>query len=115
MARQLPPMHKEKTSAVCRYTLAVMGGKWKPLILCILHKNGQVRYNELRRKTGRITYKTLSEQLKELEADGLILRTEYPEIPPRVEYSLTEKGRSLMPILEAMCRWAKEHHPGGEE
>lgn len=66
-----------------------------------------IRYNELQRKIGKITYKTLSVQLKELESDGLLIRVEYPQIPPKVEYSLSEKGRSLLPVLDAMCDWGQ--------
>ena len=68
-----------------------------------------MRFTELKRKIGRITDKTLSRQLKDLEADGLIVRTEYPQIPPKVEYSLTERGRSLIPILDAMCDWGEQN------
>ena len=64
-----------------------------------------VRYNELQRYIKRISYKTLSLSLKELENDGLIIRKEYPQIPPKVEYSLSERGKSLMPILDGMCEW----------
>ena len=70
-----------------------------------------IRFNELKRKIGAITYKTLSEQLKGMERDGLIVRREYPQIPPKVEYSLSDKGRSLYPIMEAMCRWGEAHRP----
>ena len=94
-----------------RYTLSVIGGKWKMLILYTLSAYQPIRYNELQRKIGRITYKTLSVQLKELEADGLITRTEYPQIPPKVEYALSEKGRSIMPVLDAMCYWGGDHVP----
>ena len=68
-----------------------------------------IRFNELQRLIGTITYKTLSSQLREMEADGLLIRTEYPQIPPKVEYRLSEKGRSLYPIMEAMCAWGQEH------
>lgn len=74
------------------YTLSLIGGKWKMVILYLLYDRQVVRYNELQRLIGGITYKTLSTQLKELEADGLIRRVEYPQIPPKVEYSLSEKG-----------------------
>lgn len=70
---------------------------------------GVVRFNVLQRLIGGITYKTLSAQLKEMEADGLIIRTEYPQIPPKVEYSLTPKGNSLFPIMEAMCEWGERN------
>lgn len=91
------------------YTLSIMNGKWKMVILYLLSEEKIIRFNELRRQIGRITYKMLSDQLKELEADGLIIRKEYPQVPPKVEYSLSEKGKSLMPILEAMCDWGVSH------
>ncbi len=91
------------------YTLSLIGGKWKMIILYLLHHHKVVRYNELQRLIGKITYKTLSVQLKELEADGLIIRKEYPQIPPKVEYSLSEKGQSLMPVIDAMGTWGYEH------
>ena len=91
------------------YTLSLIGGKWKMIILYLLQENEVVRFNELKRKIGGITYKTLSTQLKELEEDRLIHRKEYPQIPPKVEYSLTPRGESLIPILNAMCEWGCEH------
>ena len=68
-----------------------------------------VRFNEMKKYIGTISYKTLSSSLKELEADGLVHREEYPQIPPKVEYSLTERGRSLIPILDAMCVWGEKN------
>lgn len=91
------------------YTLSMLGGKWRLVILYWLVEYDCIRFNELQRKIGTITYKTLSTQLKEMEADGLIIRKEYPQIPPKVEYSLSEKGRSLYPLMEAMCSWGTEH------
>lgn len=93
------------------YTLSLIGGKWKMIILYCLSDGEPVRFNELQRIIGGITFKTLSTQLKELEADGLVLRKEYPQIPPKVEYSLSEKGLSLIPVLETMCLWGSEHMP----
>lgn len=87
------------------YTLSLISGKWKMVILYILSEQQPVRYNELRRQIGGITYKTLSDQLKELEENQLVIRTEYPQIPPKVEYTLSKRGMSLMPILDAMCDW----------
>lgn len=81
------------------------------LILYLLAEHMPIRYNELQRKIGTITYKTLSLQLKELERDGLITRVEYPQIPPKVEYSLSEKGKSLLPVLDAMCYWGQANAP----
>lgn len=91
------------------YTLSMINGKWKLLIIYNLSNNGVVRYNELKRMTGNITYKTLSSTLKEMIADGIVHREEYPQIPPKVEYSLTEKGKSLWPIIQTMCQWGDEH------
>lgn len=110
--------HVEKVKCITDtpygYTLAMIGGKWKMIILYLLVDHAPVRYNELHRLIGAITYKTLSVQLKEMEADGLIVRKEYPQIPPKVEYSLSEKGRSLYPIMEAMCYWGEAHQEGKE-
>ena len=89
------------------YTLSIINGKWKLLIIFNLSRYGTVRYNELQRMIGKITYRTLSSTLKEMESDGLIHREEYPQIPPKVEYSLTEKGKSLCPIIRAMCKWGE--------
>ncbi len=87
------------------YTLSVIGGKWKMLIIYLLAENQTVRFNDLKRRIGAITYKTLSAQLKELEADGMVNRKEYPQVPPKVEYSLTEKAKTLLPVLEQLCEW----------
>ena len=89
------------------YTLSLIGGKWRLVILYFLVEYETIRFNELKRKIGTITYKTLSEQLKGMERDGLIVRKEYPQIPPKVEYSLTDLGRSLSPILKAMAEWGE--------
>jgi DNA-binding HxlR family transcriptional regulator len=89
------------------YTLSIINGKWKLLIIFYLSTNGTVRYNELQRMIGKITYRTLSSTLKEMENDGLIHRQEYPQIPPKVEYSLTEKGKTLWPIIQKMCQWGE--------
>lgn len=93
------------------YTLSMIGGKWRLIILYWIVEYKTIRFNELHRKIGTITYKTLSSQLKEMEKDGLIIRKEYPQIPPKVEYSLSEKGKSLYPIMEAMCQWGKDNLP----
>jgi len=78
-------------------------------ILYALAGYGVVRFNELKKYINTISYKTLSSTLKELENDGLIHREEYPQIPPKVEYSLTERGKSLMPILDQMCDWGEQN------
>lgn len=78
-------------------------------ILYTLMEFGVVRFNEIKKYIENISYKTLSSTLKELEKDGLIHREEYPQIPPKVEYSLTERGKSLIPILDGMCEWGDKH------
>lgn len=85
-------------------TLDVIGGKWKPLILWQL-KAEKLRFSGLRQNMQGISPKMLTKQLRELEADGLVFREIYPEIPPRVEYSLTEFGKTVIPVLEALCEW----------
>ena len=91
------------------YTLSLINGKYKMTVLYTLAEYGVVRFNEMKRYIGGISYKTLSATLKELEADQLVLRHEYPQIPPKVEYSLTERGMTLIPILDAMCAWGSEN------
>ena len=93
------------------YTLSLISGKYKMTILYTLMEFTVVRYNELQRYISGISYKTLSLSLKELERDGLIIRKEYPQIPPKVEYSLSERGKSLMPILDGMCEWGLDNNP----
>ncbi len=87
------------------YTMSVIGGKWKMIILYLLAEKQTVRFNEMKRQLGVITFKTLSSQLKELEADGMVQRKEYPQVPPKVEYSLTDKAKTLLPVLEQLCDW----------
>ena len=91
------------------YTLSLISGKYKMTILYTLLEFGVVRFNEMKRYIGGISYKTLSATLKELEADQLVHREEYPQIPPKVEYSLTERGKSLIPILDNLCQWGDDH------
>ena len=91
------------------YTLSLINGKYKMTILYTLMEFKVVRFNEMKKYIGNISYKTLSATLKELEADQLINRKEYPQIPPKVEYSLTERGKSLIPILDGMCEWGDKH------
>ena len=89
----------------------MIGGKWRLVILYWLVEHEAIRFNELQRKIGTITYKTLSTELKAMEADGLVIRKEYPQIPPKVEYSLSDRGRSLMVVLDQLCAWGEENKP----
>lgn len=101
----------EKIRVICEMevTLKMVGGKYKPLILNSLIQNGTQRFSTLMREVSQISQRTMTNQLRELEADGLIRRTVYPEVPSRVEYSVTEKGRSLEPLLELMCEWGEKN------
>jgi DNA-binding HxlR family transcriptional regulator len=92
-------------------TLAVVGGKWKTSILWHLSP-GTLRFSDLQRIFPEATRKMLTQQLRELEGDGLVHREVYPQVPPKVEYSLTEKGRSIYPILEQMCDWGRMYLQG---
>ena len=91
------------------YTMSIISGKHKMVILYCLMEFEVVRFNELKRYLKTISDKTLSSNLKELEKDQLIVRNEYPQIPPKVEYSLSERGRSLMKILDQLCVWGEEN------
>ena len=91
------------------YTLSLISGKYKMIILYCLMEYQPVRFNELQRYLGKIYDKTLSQNLKELEKDELIHREVYPQIPPKVEYSLTERGKSLMTVLDQLCIWGTEN------
>ncbi|MTI70330.1 MAG: winged helix-turn-helix transcriptional regulator [Firmicutes bacterium] len=101
-----------KLKCSLEYTTSIIGGKWKVVILWHLGKEGIHRYNELRRLMPGITHKMLSQQLKELKRDGLVHRKQYNQVPPKVEYSLTDKGYSVMPILELMHKWGNDNWQG---
>lgn len=100
--------HKLEKDIRCplEYGLEVFGGKWKSRIICVLNVKQVLRYGELRGEMGNITDAVLAAALKELLADGIVLRKSYDEVPPRVEYSLTARGKSVVPILQSICRWA---------
>ena len=93
------------------YTLSLISGKHKMVILYCLMEYEAVRFNELKRYLKKISDKTLSTNLKELESDGLIVRAEYPQIPPKVEYSLSDRGKSLMAVLDQLCAWGERNRP----
>ncbi|WP_017473753.1 winged helix-turn-helix transcriptional regulator [Amphibacillus jilinensis] len=89
--------------------LNILVGKWKPIILLHLLSEGTLRFNELKRRIPNVTQKMLTKQLRELEEEGIISRKVYPEVPPKVEYTITVYGETLKPILEAMHQWGRQH------
>ncbi len=100
---------KIEISSEIEVTLKMIGGKSKPIILYMLCTEGAMRFKNLLCDIKQISQKTLTNELRELEADGLVLRTCFAEVPPRVEYSITEKGESLLPILDMMCIWGEKN------
>ena len=107
-------MYQKKLEADIRcpleYGLEIFGGKWKSRVICVLNEKGLLRYSGIRKEMMNITDAVLAATLKELINDGLVSRKQYDEIPPRVEYSLTEKGRSVVPILQSICKWSGMFH-----
>ena len=103
-------MYQRKTDRDIRcpleYGMEIFGGKWNSRIICVLAEKEVLRYSELRREMANITDAVLASSLKELIANGIVVRKSYDEIPPRVEYSLSEKGKSVVPILQNICKWA---------
>jgi DNA-binding HxlR family transcriptional regulator len=100
--------HDQKTPCHVEATLGVIGGRWKAAVLFQLSL-GTKRFGELRRLLPNVTQRMLTLQLRELEADGLVERTVYAEVPPRVEYTITPWGKSLEPVLMAMCEWGQRY------
>lgn len=97
-----------KQDCPAELTLEFLAGRWKPMVIFWLLQGAQ-RFNQLQRNLGGVTHRTLAKTLREMEADGLVARRDYGEIPPRVDYRLTPLGRSLAPVLEAMHEWALAH------
>jgi DNA-binding HxlR family transcriptional regulator len=94
------PMHR---------SMAILGNKWKPIIIYAL-RNRKARFGQIHAAVGTISKKVLTSALKDLEADGILLREEFKELPPRVEYNLTEKGHSLIPIIIELAKWDNKHY-----
>jgi len=107
-----PKLEKEIRCPL-EYGLAVFGGKWKARILCVLSEKQVLRYSALRAQMTDIADPVLAAALRELIADGVVARRQYEEIPPRVEYALTDKGRSVVPILQSICRWSGAYYRAG--
>lgn len=105
-------MEEQSKEAISEFEVAVgvIGGKWKPVILWLLGEHECLRFGELQRCIPDVTHKVLTRQLRELESDHLIHRQVYPEVPPRVEYSITDTGRDVLPIFVQMCDWAERNH-----
>ena len=98
-------------TGVCpiRDVLSRLSGKWSMLVLITLHANGVMRFNDIQKSIGDISQRMLTLTLRILETDGLVSRKVYPEVPPKVEYKLTEKGESLIPLLQQLVDWALSH------
>lgn len=103
----------ENTPLTCPIaaTIAMLGGKWKPMIVHMLAA-GTLRFGQIKRNLPAVSQKMLTQQLRELERDGILRRVVYAQVPPRVEYSLTERGAALKPILEALYVWGAAHAAG---
>ncbi|KAJ49065.1 DNA-binding HxlR family transcriptional regulator [Clostridium tetanomorphum] len=97
------------------YGLNVFGGKWKSRIICVLAEKQILRYSAIRKELSNITDAVLAATLKELIADGIVIRQQFNEIPPKVEYCLSDKGKSVIPILQSICRWSGAYHKEDNE
>ena len=112
-------MYQKKLEADIRcpleYGLEIFGGKWKSRVICVLNEKGTLRYSHIRKEMMNITDAVLASTLKELIADDIVERKQYYEIPPRVEYSLTKNGKSVVPILQSICKWSGIFHKQSSE
>ncbi len=109
------PKLKKDIRCPLEYGLDIFGGKWKSRVICVLSSKETLRYSALRKEMTNITDAVLAATLKELIADEIIERRQFNEIPPRVEYSLTYKGRSVVPILQNICRWSGAYYKDDTE
>ncbi|WP_291569336.1 winged helix-turn-helix transcriptional regulator [Clostridium sp. UBA4548] len=112
-------MYKPKLEKEIRcpleYGLDIFGGKWNSRIICVLAEKHILRYSEIRNEMTDITDAVLAATLKKLISDNIVRREQYDEIPPKVEYSLTEKGKSVVPILQSICKWSGAYHKSGSD
>lgn len=108
---EFPNQKKRQKDFKCSigFTMTVIGSKWRAIILWHITKTQPLRYGQLKKFVPNISHKILSQELKKLEADGLIERIAYPTVPPRVEYILTERGQSLEMVLTELCNWGKKY------
>ncbi len=107
--KNLDIIKKEDLLCPVKYLIKVLGGKWKLPILCILEVGGTVRFGQIKKKLENVTNVMLSQTLKELEKDGIIIRHQYNEVPPRVDYQMTPKGKKVIPALSMLGDWAKKY------
>lgn len=108
---EFPDIKKRQQEFTCSigFAMTVIGSKWRAVILWHILKQAPIRYGRLKTQIPPISHKVLAQELKHMEKDGLIERVCYPTVPPKVEYSPTERGKSLEPILSALCRWGKTY------
>ena len=102
----------DATNCPLEYGLKIFGGRWDSKIICLLSERERLRYKEIREDVNNITDQALTSTLKKLINDGLIERFQYSEIPPKVEYALTEKGKSVIPIIRSICEWSESNNFG---
>ncbi|WP_042349776.1 winged helix-turn-helix transcriptional regulator [Bacillus massiliigorillae] len=103
------PKIKKEMMCPIEYAIELCGGKWKTRIICLITSNGTMRYNAIRKELSNVTDTVLTSTLKELIAEGIVSRKQYNQMPPKVEYILTEKGESLKPILHGICQWSRTY------
>lgn len=103
------PKIKKEMMCPIEYAIELCGGKWKTRIICLITSNGTMRYNAIRKELTNVTDTVLTSTLKELIAEGIIYRKQYNQMPPKVEYILTEKGESLKPIMRSICQWSRNY------
>ncbi|WP_019244449.1 MULTISPECIES: winged helix-turn-helix transcriptional regulator [Bacillus] len=103
------PKLKKEMMCPIEYAIDLCGGKWKTRIICLITSNGTMRYNAIRKELSSVTDTVLASTLKELIAEGVVTRKQYNQMPPKVEYILTEKGESLKPILQSICQWSRTY------
>lgn len=109
------PKYEKDIRCPLEYGLDIFGGKWKSRVICVLSEVENMRYTQIRKEMGNVTDAVLASTLKELVTDCIVERIQYNEIPPRVEYALTEKGLSVVPILQNICLWSGMYHKDEED